>query len=270
VTQAARDAGGATHHFAVIELPLNLLESDALLRPHAPHTEPLLTIAERLGIAVLAQRPLNAFVGATPLRLADLKPLPKGLDANDAAARVKELEGEYRSQFAERLQVSIGGKSPRDFFNFGELLLSVIPDLESEQMYAELERRVIAPNVARLLETVLRAMPEGDRAAFVDWQKRYVSALNALLGAARQAAQNKSRTLLDRVRAALGAAGAPADLAMSRAALAAVSGLPQVRSTLVGMRQRVHVEDALRALELPRAPAMNGWFAAIEQQFSTR
>lgn len=58
---AARDAGGDRHHFAVVQLPINLALTDAVRTPTqqlGPHTVPLLQAAAELGVAVVASATL--------------------------------------------------------------------------------------------------------------------------------------------------------------------------------------------------------------------
>src|SRR5262249_11290556 len=59
---AARDVGGADHHFKVIQLPYNLGMTEAFTRGNqrlADRTVPVLEAARELGIAVMASAPLH-------------------------------------------------------------------------------------------------------------------------------------------------------------------------------------------------------------------
>src|SRR5258705_476988 len=69
--EAAREAGGAGHHFRVLQLPLNLFESGAVLeRSDGPDgKQTVLDVAPAAGAGVLVNRPPNAMVdeGLRPL-----------------------------------------------------------------------------------------------------------------------------------------------------------------------------------------------------------
>ena len=70
---AAEAAGGPGHHFKVLQLPMNLFESGAALEKNcgADGGSTALEAASAAGLAVLANRPLNAILGGRLLRLAD-------------------------------------------------------------------------------------------------------------------------------------------------------------------------------------------------------
>src|SRR6185436_1106389 len=61
------------HHFKVLQLPMNLFESGAALEKNcgADGGSTALEAASAAGLAVLANRPLNAILGGRLLRLAD-------------------------------------------------------------------------------------------------------------------------------------------------------------------------------------------------------
>jgi len=69
---AAREAGGAAHHFRILQLPMNLFEAAALLERNTgpDNRQTALETASDVGIAVLVNRPLNAIVGNRMIRLA--------------------------------------------------------------------------------------------------------------------------------------------------------------------------------------------------------
>jgi len=66
---AAQAAGGAGHHFRVLQLPMNLIESGAVFEPNNDGAT-VLEKARELGVGVLVNRPLNAIVDNRLLRLA--------------------------------------------------------------------------------------------------------------------------------------------------------------------------------------------------------
>jgi hypothetical protein len=60
------------HHFAVVQLPANLFESCAILRRNSiTGNRTILEFAREHDLAVLINRPLNAFYGELVVRLAD-------------------------------------------------------------------------------------------------------------------------------------------------------------------------------------------------------
>ena len=67
---AAEAAAPDGHHFRVLQLPLNLLESGGLFAANG-QSESVLIQAQRQGVAVLTNRPLNAISDGSILRLAE-------------------------------------------------------------------------------------------------------------------------------------------------------------------------------------------------------
>ena len=74
--EAARAGGGDSHGFRVLQLPLNLLEDGAVFEHNSgpDDNRTVLQIADENDVAVLTNRPLNAFGAGTLMRLADVTP----------------------------------------------------------------------------------------------------------------------------------------------------------------------------------------------------
>ena len=85
------EAVAADHHFGLVQMPFNLLESGAVLEVNQPGGESTLAFAVQKGLGVLINRPLNAFAGGRLLRLADL-PQTERLDTNALIAKIRQLQ----------------------------------------------------------------------------------------------------------------------------------------------------------------------------------
>src|SRR3989454_7648978 len=100
--KAAEEAGGADHHFRVVQMPMNLFESGgALLLNTGPERgQTPLEAAAGAGLAVLIHRPLNAIVHNRLIRLADVEDGKEEGSIAERTADLKQLEQEYRTQIA--------------------------------------------------------------------------------------------------------------------------------------------------------------------------
>ncbi|MGD8369833.1 MAG: aldo/keto reductase, partial [Desulfobacterales bacterium] len=78
------------HHFAVVQMPFNLLESGAMLEKNQPGGGSALSFAGEKGLGVLINRPLNAFAGGRLLRLADLQQTER-LGTNEVIEKIRQL-----------------------------------------------------------------------------------------------------------------------------------------------------------------------------------
>ena len=119
-TQAAQDTGNATHHFRIVQFPMNLIESNGLFTPNTgPHHEQTaLEFTQQEQLAVLINRPLNAIPStkAGMLRLADpdIQPIPVTFE--DQTQVVQALESEYRSSLARWFHTQEKGWNRKIFF----------------------------------------------------------------------------------------------------------------------------------------------------------
>ena len=252
--EAAQTAGGEDHHFQVLQLPLNLLESDGALRAkHSEHT--VLQLAEARRIGVLVNRPLNAITPQRMIRLADFPKPPDSGPGNfeSRLERLAEKEAEFRRDIAPGLEPVEGGTQPDSFFRWAETLQKSLEQLDSRNQWHHVMETQIGPQ----LGGVLRALDQhlhGDAAkAWASWRGDYLPILDAVLAAVDLEATQKSQARSDRVAAPI-RRKLPVKLAgenLSRIALWTLASTPGVSSVLTGMRKTRYVEDATTVLGWP-------------------
>jgi hypothetical protein len=271
--RAATAAGLGSHHFRVVQCPMNLLETGALdVRNTGPHeSETLLEAARRLGIAVLVNRPLNAMPGHghAMIRLAELPVEDVGADFETQRGVVATLEDEYRRDFAPRVKASSTGMPPDDYFRWADELPRMRPRVQNFEHWEQIEGQMIAPH----LNQVLRALGQhfrGDTApAWERWRERYVPAFLILLRVLRREAALKSREKTTALKAALAPTLPPPlrDAPLSRQALAILMHTPGVTCVLNGMRTPAYVEDALNVLSSPAPADVAACYEAVRSAF---
>ncbi len=243
---AARAAGEAQHHFRVLQLPMNLVESTALFEKNN-NEKTVLELAQAEGIAVLVNRPLNAIVGDGLLRLADA-PSVDGAPPFDAQlSRVQSLETEFRRNVAPHLQTAKGSAPASSLFSWGDQLAKLPARIESLEQWRDIERQVIAPRIGHALAMLDQALKGELAEQFREWRVRYLPELDKLLGAMRAKAAEKSRARTARIVQTIDPLlpEARRGETLSRKALWALTSEPGVTSVLVGMREQAYVDDAL-------------------------
>ncbi|MBM4362913.1 MAG: aldo/keto reductase, partial [Deltaproteobacteria bacterium] len=250
---AAREAGGAAHHFRVVQLPLNLLEAGGALRPGTGEgaDETLLTAASRHGLAVLANRPLNAILERGLLRLADPPELPGGASFPEALAALRELEREFGKSFAPSLTVPEGSQVRADqLLRWADQLGALGADLQSYEQWRDIETRAVAPRLLHVLTALDRAFTGREAPRWVAFRERYAGAMDDLLRSLRRRGADRSRRRSRALALALDPALAAERRAepLSRKALFALTSEPGVTAVLVGMREVRYVDDALPVL----------------------
>lgn len=92
---------GADHHFRVMQFPMNLLETGGITLTNQPGPNSVLEAAVEYGLAVMINRPLNAFSGHSLFRLADIQE-PDPVSDHLIIARIGEVSGS-ESRFWRRI-----------------------------------------------------------------------------------------------------------------------------------------------------------------------
>ena len=248
---AARQAGGDRHHFGVVQLPLNLLESGAVfeLNNGPENSQTVLEFARSQHIAVLANRPLNSFVGGTLLRLADAVVEETNIDFEEGLGRLADLEFTFQAEIAPRIQTAPDTLGPGDYFRLAERMRELQPALVSLAHWEQ-----IATQINFTVRTLIMALDqqlEGELVArWAEWRDAYLPELEDLLGELRRQAAERSQSWA----AALAATIDPLlpeerrGDSLSRKAIWTVASTPGVTCALNGMRSEEYVEDSIGVL----------------------
>jgi hypothetical protein len=251
---AAHSAGTGTHHFRVVQLPMNLFEAGAVMTVNtgADSRQTVLDYAQQAGVAVLVNRPLNAM--PTPqsgmLRLADLPLEDPVIDVARQLDAVDAIEQEYRNSIAPAVQYSGEGLAPREFFNWSQELRSLRQKIQGLEHWEQIEHHMIAPRVNQALQLLSSHLTGAQSERWEAWRDRYIPELLALLRGLRREATERSRVRTAAVARAIDPllpASRRAE-SLSRKALWILAGTPGVTCVLNGMRTPRYVDDALAIL----------------------
>jgi uncharacterized protein len=252
--KAAAISGLSSHHFAVLQCPMNLFESDVWSRrntgPRQEHT--VLELAQKEALAVLVNRPLNAMpAGASGmLRLAEMPLEGETGSIEDALRAVGKLEEEYRSKLAPAIPYGGKGMQPSDFFTWAQELSAVRSRIHGLEHWEQIEHQMVAPHINQVLQAVPRILQGTAAEEWENWRDRYIPRLLALLGMLRREAAEKSRaraeTVAGRVNPLLPDSRRAESL--SRKALWVLVSTPGVTCVLNGMRTVRYVKDSTALL----------------------
>jgi len=253
--QAAAQALGKTSHaFRVLQLPMNLFESDALLTPNtgSHHTQTVLDFAQQEQVAILVNRPLNA-IPSKPrgmIRLADPKTEPVESTFEEIHDQLVTLEEEFRKDFVPHISYSGQGLEPKDFFSLTEELKSLRPRLQGLEHWDQFESQMIAPHVNQALQVVTKHLDETHANAWKNWQHRYIPKLVTLFLVLRKESAKKNQEAIAAISGLIDPL-LPEDKRsepISRKALWTLTSTPGVTCVLNGMRTTTYVDEALRVL----------------------
>ena len=258
--EAAKEAAGsgAPHHFALLQCPMNLYESGAAVVANtgAAGTVTPLALAQKEGLAVLVNRPLNAMPGrgGGMIRLADVPVEAPAVSFEDQCARVSKLEDQYRREIASGVEHSGQGMVPADFFNWAEELAKIRSQVQGLEHWEQIEHQMIAPHVNQVLRALSQMLTGQAAERWETWRDAYVPELLALLKEVRREAAERSRarsaTVTQRLDPLLPTHRRAHSL--SRKALWVLASTQGVTSVLNGMRSVPYVEDSLEVMQWER------------------
>ncbi len=246
----AANAVAADHHFAVVQLPLNLYESGGALEPNTDGRT-VLGYCRLHGIGVLANRPLNAFSDGRLTRLADF--VAPGTTPPGAAELTALLEPlrRHEEQFIERFS-----DVKREQGSVTDLLARILPAVKSTAHFEQVADAYILSPIQQWLAAVHQQL--GAQPAWLAWQRECVDLLNRLFEEIARHLTAQQQATSDRVRRRLIQAGYPEAVPpepLSRMAIRVLLSLPGLSSVLVGMRRPEYVGDVAG---LASAPSLDG------------
>ncbi|WP_455246190.1 aldo/keto reductase [Petrachloros mirabilis] len=242
------------HHFAVIQFPMNLFESEGWSRPNTGtgQRETVLQLAQRERLAVLVNRPLNAMPKSASgmIRLAEFPVENDPIDIDKSLEKLETLEHEYRSVLAPAIPSGGEGTKPAEFFRWAEELRRVRPHTQGLEHWEQIEHQMIAPQINQVLQGIPRLLTGDTLSKWHEWRDRYLPVLLTLLGGLRREATDKSLARIKKVTSAIDPLIPPdrCGESLSRKALWILTSTPGVTTVLNGMRTIHYVEDSVGVL----------------------
>jgi aryl-alcohol dehydrogenase-like predicted oxidoreductase len=242
------------HHFRVIQLPLNLLETGGATEMNQPNGHSVLDFAYEKGLAVLINRPLNAFYNNTLMRLATI-PRPEQVvspaEVSTAVARLVQLEVEFQQKLLPLLIPE------RDIRQQLGVLLRVGMALDGRWSgfgsyinWQEILAQHLLPRTQGAVHILsnLPNLPSELR----NWLDHYVVLFNETIAAIGTIYQDSTATWAELTRQMVGQVDNEWQAkGLSGTAIRALRSTEGITSVLVGMRQKAYIEDVLAELSLP-------------------
>lgn len=242
------------HHFQVIQLPMNLLETGAATQINQPNGQTVLELARQLQLGVLVNRPLNAYRNNQLTRLADL-PEPDYVSPAAVDARIANLvaqEVTLNRDILPTLEVTADIQDQLgQMLSAGQALDGYWLGINSHQRWLETRSGYLIPRInsaLRFLEMLKKQPEELDQ-----WIEKYIAAANATFEAItayyQEQALDEAEQLQSKVRE-ITPEWSKAD-SLSQLAIRALRSTSGVSSILVGMRRPAYVADILTELQRP-------------------
>ncbi|MDT7044245.1 aldo/keto reductase [Candidatus Nitronereus thalassa] len=251
---AGNTLGKSFPAFRVLQLPMNLFESGALLTPNtgSDTSKTVLEFAQQEQIAILVNRPLNAIPSKHRgmIRLANPHTEPVESTFEELYEQLGTLEEEFREKFVPHIPYSGKGLEPKDFFSFTEELKNLRPRLQGLEHWDQIESQMIAPHVNQALQVVSKHLGEDHANAWSNWQHRYIPKLLTFFLVLRKESAQKNREAISAISGLIDP-HLPKDKrseSISSKSLWILTSTSGVTCVLNGMRTSAYVEEALKVL----------------------
>ncbi|MGD8662761.1 MAG: aldo/keto reductase [Desulfobacterales bacterium] len=247
----------ASHHFRLVQLPLNLMEPGAVLEKNQPGGESVLEFAQLKDLGVLVNRPLNAFRDNQLIRLAEV-PTSKRISKDEIVQKIQFLAKSEKSLWMKHLpsinvppglqtrikeQMAIGDILKHHWLTFGSY---------------ENWRQIKAGNLQPRIQGVMNFLePYGSQNENIsNWMTSHRALIEDAFNAVSSIYAEKAARRVDRIRRLLAAADTAwaAEGTLSQKAVRAIRTTPAVSCVLVGMRRAEYVSDVLAELSCPVKP----------------
>lgn len=242
------------HHFRVIQLPMNLFESGAVLLSNQPSGKTTLAVARQKDIGVLINRPLNAFTGNRLVRLADVKDQIR-VPVEEIQRRIgvlREAEIVFVRQIlpALNLEPAICSRLEIQLLSADALDRSW-DTLQGYDHWRQVRDEALLPRVRGAL-AYMETRPAAGRQA-TEWLESYRESLETVLQAIGGVYAEAARRRVARIKTLLAAADPhwAQKASLSRLAVRALRSTAGISCVLVGMRREIYVEEIVSELQEP-------------------
>ena len=244
------------HHFRIVQMPMNLFETGAATEQNQPKGQTTLQSAHSKNLAVLINRPLNAFWQNSVTRLADvdMPNYPATLeDVSTAVDSLLPMERHFQAELLPILPIDEESRQVvRECLAVGTMLDGRWGGFGTLQNWQEIRAHFILHRASTAINYL--SEQENLSADVSNWLDVYIEKVNEALAAVTAFYQEKTAKEAAQIKAT--AVNADADWeaeTLSQTAVRALLSTEGITAVLVGMRQQAYVEDVLAGLENPVA-----------------
>ncbi len=248
-----KELGLEEHHFAVIQLPLNIFEPQGVTEQNQVRaTISTVEFAKENNIGVLVNRPLNAIVGQRLHRLSDFpaREHPEQDDLNELVHDLALQETEFKSDMLEKIDLSAQSVDAiQTLMALGKWLEGQWMNFNSYEEWKDVSTTVLAPRVQFVFD-ILRPIAKDNKPVF-EFLSTYAETADEVMEHINNFYLTQANERAAKIHQAVDAL-IPADykaLSLSQKAVLLLRSIPGVSSVLVGMRSEEYVDDVVYGLQ---------------------
>jgi aryl-alcohol dehydrogenase-like predicted oxidoreductase len=251
---AIAESISANNNFKLVQFPMNLLETGGITNKNQSNGQSTLELAREKGLAVVINRPLNAFLGNKMTRLVDYEDFKEVTKSGvlslvqAVAAREKVFEA------AMFEQLGLVPEKQSDLLNLmstGKKLNTHWQNFRNFEHWRDTCNQFFTLRIKRAVEIILASPGITDQ--IESWLKDYLADVNKAMESLANYYKGKSSWKSKAIREMVQSADSDWANAgmMSQIAVRALRSTKGVNSVLVGMRQANYVEDVLNEIKKP-------------------
>ena len=241
------------NHFAVVQFPMNLFESGGINNLNQQdQSKTFLQLASDNNIGVLVNRPLNAISKNKIIRLADY-PVTENRTDDEILSLIDDLNRQEKyliEKYVNYIEASTSEKqNVIDCISIAEKLKSNYRKFKNVSEFREIKQSYLIPRANFAVSEIGKNYPNDE--GVVRSLRNYAVTVNILLDSIlsnlakiKNLENENFHKAIDRF-----ANSEQQKLSLSQKAILLINSVPQVSSTLVGMRNENYVEDVQKCIK---------------------
>jgi len=241
------------NHFAVVQFPMNIIENGGMnILNQQNQTKTFLQFANENNLGVLVNRPLNSISKNKLIRLADY-PVTEDRNENEIFSLIDDLskqESNLIEKYINYMQLSASEKkNVTDCISLSTILKSTFRKFDNPGNFNEIKSTYLIPRANFAINEIGKSYPDDEN--IVRALRNYAVTTNILLASIFSIlAKNKNleneifHSAIDKF-----ANSEQQKLSLSQKAILLINSVPQVSSTLVGMKSITYVIDVQKSIK---------------------
>lgn len=256
----------ANHHFRVVQFPLNLIERGAIIEKNQTSNVCVLNYAQSKSLAVLINRPLNAFKDNQLARLSSIV-LNEKFDQKRLSIKFEQvinLETKFINEVLPKLAIEEDKqKELSGLFSSGQYLKNRYKELGLYWQWIENQARYITDQVSYAVQLINEIQDKEQNV--IKWLNDYVEIFNELLGYLTLFYGHISNQTNKKIVSSINShSHFEKSMSLQNIAIEALCRTIGVSSVLIGMRQKSYVEDVFNFLKPSKTDLDNKFWTNIE------
>ncbi|HEX9251691.1 MAG TPA: aldo/keto reductase [Ignavibacteriaceae bacterium] len=241
------------NHFAVVQFPMNLIEDGGMNNLNQQNqTKTFLQYAGENNLGVLVNRPLNAISKNKLVRLADY-PVTEDRNDNEIFSLIDDLnrqESNLIQKYINYMGLSASEKkNVTDCISISSLLKSNYRKFDNPGNFNELKSTYLIPRANFAINEIGKSYPEDEN--IVRALRNYAVTTNILLDSIFSNLAKNKNLENEMFHSAINkfTNSEQKELSLSQKTILLINSVPQVTSTLVGMKSTNYVDDVQKSIK---------------------